>query len=68
MLFHFLVQFVFIISETELDYYHQKVNVPVVSRLAERLKTLNIRKLRNFKKIFQILGFDAKYLPVHPKA
>ena len=34
-LFHFLAKFVFTISETELDYYHQKVNV----RVAERLKT-----------------------------
>ena len=33
-LFHFLAQFVFTTSETEVDYYHQKVNV----RVAERLK------------------------------
>ena len=33
--FHFLAQFLFTLSEMELDYYHQKVNV----RVAERLKT-----------------------------
>ena len=33
--FHFLAQFPFTTSETELDYYHQKVN----ARVAERLKT-----------------------------
>ena len=38
-LFHFLAQFVFTTSEKELDYYHQKVNVRVASRVAERLKT-----------------------------
>ena len=34
-LFHFLAQFFFTTSETELDYYHQKVS----ARVAERLKT-----------------------------
>ena len=29
----------FTTSETELDYYHQKVSVQVPSRVAERLKT-----------------------------
>ena len=38
-LFHFLAQFFFTSSETELDYYHQKVSVRVASRLAERVKT-----------------------------
>ena len=38
-LFHILAKFVFTTSETELDYYHQKVNVRVVSQVAERLKT-----------------------------
>ena len=35
--FHFLAQFSFTTSETELDYYHQKVNVQVTSRVAEPL-------------------------------
>ena len=34
-LFHLLAQFPFATSETELEYYHQKVNV----RVAERLNT-----------------------------
>ena len=38
-LFHFLSSFLFTISETEPDYYHQKVNVRVISQVAERLKT-----------------------------
>ena len=45
-LFYFLSQLVFTTSETKLAYYHQKVNVRVASRVAERLKDL--RKLGNF--------------------
>ena len=39
-LFYFLSQLVSITSETKLDYYHQKVNVRVAWRVAERLKDL----------------------------
>ena len=46
----------------ELDYYHQKVNVRVVSRVAERL-----RKLGDFKKTPETLGFDSQYPADHPK-
>ena len=35
---HVLAQFLFIISETELDYYQQKLSVRVNSRVDERLK------------------------------
>ena len=38
-LFHFLAQFLFTTSKTELQYYHQKVSVRVASRVAERSKT-----------------------------
>ena len=38
-LFHILTQFPFTKGEAELDYYHQKVNIRVVSRVTERLKT-----------------------------
>ena len=48
---------------TELNYYQQKVNV----RVAKRLKTYDLRKLGNFKKIPKILGFDGEYQVVHPK-
>ena len=34
--FHFLIQFPLTTSETELDYYHQKVYVRVTSRFTER--------------------------------
>ena len=63
-LFHFLEQFFFTTSETELSYYHQKVSVWV----AERLKNKDLRKLKNFKKISEMLGFDDKYPAVQPKA
>ena len=62
-----LAQFVFTTSKTELDYHHQKVNVRVTSRVAERLKTKNLRKLGNFKKIPEILGFDGEYPAVTQK-
>ena len=42
----------------ELDYYHQKVRVRVASRVAKRLKTYDLKKLENFKKVFAMLGFD----------
>lgn len=45
-LFHILAQVPFTISESEIDYYYQKVNVRVASRVIDRL-----RILENFKKI-----------------
>ena len=36
-LLHFLAQFLFTTSETELHYYHHTVNVIVTSQVAERL-------------------------------
>ena len=65
---HFLVQVFFTTSETELDYYHQKVSVRVASRIAERLKTQDLRKLGNLKKIPEILGIDGEYPTVQPKS
>ena len=32
-----------------------------------QLKTLDLRKLGNFKKIFEMLGFDDEYPAGHPK-
>ena len=52
----------------EVGYYHQKVNVRVASRVAERLKTWDLRKLGNFKKIPEMLGFDGEFPIVRPKA
>ena len=44
-LLHFLAQFVITTSETELYYYHQKVNVLVASRVVEQLETQDLSKL-----------------------
>ena len=44
------------------------MNVRVASRVAERLKTYDVRKLGNFKKMSEILGFDGKYPAVQLKA
>ena len=52
----------------ELDYYKQKVSARVASRDAERLKTWDLRKLGNFQKIPEMLGFDSEYPAVQPKA
>ena len=60
-LFHVLAQFLFTTSETELDNYHQKLNVKFASRVVGRLKTEGLRKLGNFKKIPEMLGFDIEY-------
>ena len=67
-LFHVLVQFFFTTSKSELHYYHQRVNVQVASRVLERRKTQDLRKLRNFKKISEKLGTDSKSSVGYPKA
>ena len=61
-LFNFLVQFLFTTSETELEYYHQKINVRVALQVAEQLKTL-----RNFKKNPEMLEFNGENPTGHPK-
>ena len=38
-LFHVLAELLFTTSETEQDYYHQKVNVGVATRVPEWVKT-----------------------------
>ena len=43
-------------------------SVRVASRLAERLKTYDLRKLGNLKKIAEMLGFDGECPAVQPKA
>ena len=55
-LFHFLVQFFFTTTETELNYYHQKVNVQVASQVAEDLGSYKIKK------------FDGEYPTAHQNA
>ena len=67
-LFHVLIQFLFTIWETELDYYHQKVNVRVASRVAKELKIYDLGRLGNLKKMPEILGFDSECPAGYPKA
>ena len=38
------------------------MSVQVASQAAERLKTYDLRKLENFKKILGMLGFDGEIL------
>ena len=40
--FHILAQFTFITSESELVYYHQKVNIWVASPVAKQLLRLKV--------------------------
>ena len=49
-LFDIFAQFSFTTSESELNYYHQNLNLRVLSQAAEQVKTLDLRKSRNFKK------------------
>ena len=68
-LFHILPQQSSLnITERELDYYHQKVNIQVASRVAEQLKTWHQRKLGNFPWILICLDIMRKYSAVHPKS
>ena len=59
-LFHVLAQFLCTTSETEEDYYHQKVNVRVASWVVEQPKK-DLRKFRNFRKIREMLEFDEEF-------
>ena len=40
--FYVLAKFPFTTSETDLDYYHQKLSIPVASRVAEQPKILDL--------------------------
>ena len=52
----------------ELGYYYQKVNIQLAAQVTEqRLKILWNEILWNFKKIPEMLGFDAKYSAGQPK-
>ena len=58
---HLFAQFPFNTSEYELDHYHQKVNAQVALWVVELLKTEDLIKLGNFKKIPEMIGFDGDY-------
>ena len=47
--FHVCAQFTFITNETELDYYHQRMNVWVVSRVSERVTERRSQEIKEFK-------------------
>ena len=64
---HFLAQLFFTTSEMELDYFHKEASVGVAPRVAERLKTKDLRKLGDFQKISEMLGFDGEYPAVKRK-
>ena len=66
--FYVFEQFLFNTSETELNYYHQKVTMWVVWRVAEGFKTKDLRKLGNIKKILDILRVDSEYEACHLKS
>lgn len=59
-----LTQIFFITSEAELDYYHQKVTIPVTSRVTERLKTFVIGK---YQENTEMVGIQGKYPASHPR-
>ena len=62
-----LAHYLFTTSEMELDYYHQHVNVRVASQVTESRKTFEVKKLENFNKISEMLGFDGEYTTAHPQ-
>ena len=55
--FYVLEQFPLTKNHTELNYYHQKVNVWV----ARQLSNENLRKLGNFKKFPEIIKIDNEF-------
>ena len=57
-LFHIFVQFPLTKSKRKLHCFHQKMN----TRVAERLKAYDLRKLGDIKQIPEILGTDGKVL------
>ena len=67
-LFHDNALFPVTTRKLELDYYQQKVNVKVASRLTEWLRTYDLRQLENFKKIPGKLRIDGKSPSSYPKA
>ena len=57
----------FTLSEREQDYYYQKANIGVASRIVKRLKTQGLSKVGKFKKIPAKLVIDSKVLSRPPK-
>ena len=53
--FSCLAWFPFTRNEIGLDYYQERVNVKISSRVAEQVKIYDLRKLASFKKIPEML-------------
>ena len=66
-LFDVLANFVFTTSETVGHYYLETQFVRVASRVAERLKTQDLRKLGNIRKLSKLHGMIAQYPGSLPK-
>ena len=62
-LYSVLVHVRFATSKAKLDIWNNKLGTRVASRVAERLKTEDIRKLGNIRKI-SILGGDIAHSPL----
>ena len=58
-LFHILTQFPLTKGKAELDYYHQKVNIRVASRVTERLKTQDLGNQEISRKLLKCLELKA---------
>ena len=43
------------------------MNVRVAPRVTERGKTFEVKKIENFNKIPEMLGFDGEYTTAHPQ-
>ena len=44
----------------EQDYYLHKVNVQIVSRVSERIKAYNVKKLGSLKKAYEMFRFNGE--------
>lgn len=61
-LFYVLAQFPLTISERELEFCHQKLNIQVSFRVTQRVEIEDLRKLTNFRgisEIFEKTTFDS---------
>ena len=70
-LFHLLEQLPFTTSETELDYYQQRVNVRVASQVGKWLKAVNLRRILGnlgiLRKISKIIDIQCDFPVGHLK-
>ena len=51
-----IAESIFMTSKPELDFWYNRLCVPVASRVAERRKTLDLQKLGNISKISKSVG------------